>query len=95
MSLLNLFTKSTVTKTPTAKQDYVAYAQGAKSEYDSSYTDYVESVEALDKAIKIQEEHERINGYSHDPTAIISGEILKQDEGFNLYPPEENKEGSI
>jgi len=53
MSLLNLFTKSIATKTPTVKQDYVAYAQGANSEYDSTYTDYVESVEALDKAIRI------------------------------------------
>jgi hypothetical protein len=53
MSLLNLFTKNAITKNPTAKQDYIAYSQGAKSEYDSTYNDYVQSVEALDKAVRV------------------------------------------
>ena len=47
------FLKRLTTKNPTVKQDYIAYAQGAGNEYSSDYNDYLESVEALDKAIRI------------------------------------------
>lgn len=50
MSLVDFFKR---TKNPTVKQDYVAYAQGANSTYTSTFNNYVESVEALDKAIRV------------------------------------------
>lgn len=54
MSLFNLFTKAKVTtKLPTVKQDALAYTNGAQKTYDSIYDDYVASVEALDKAIRV------------------------------------------
>lgn len=54
MSLLNMFKKAEVTtKQPTAKQDAIAYANGGQKTYSDTYTDYVKSVEALDKAIRV------------------------------------------
>jgi len=55
MSILNLFKKApeVYTKVPTVKQDAIAYANGGKKTYTSTYNTYVESVEALDKAIRI------------------------------------------
>lgn len=54
MSLLNMFKKAeVVTKLPTVKQDAIAYSNGTQKTYDSIYDDYVSSVEALDKAIRI------------------------------------------
>lgn len=55
MSLLNMFRKApeVTTKQPTVKQDAIAYSNGGQKTYDNTYTDYVASVEALDKAIRV------------------------------------------
>jgi HK97 family phage portal protein len=49
MSIFNLFRTKAA---PTTKNDFVAYQQGAKSEYQSTYNDYAASVEAIDKVIR-------------------------------------------
>ena len=55
MSLFNMFKKAPVvaTKQPTAKQDAIAYANGGQKTYSSTYAEYVKTVEALDKAIRV------------------------------------------
>lgn len=54
MSLLNLFKAApkVAVKLPTTKEDAVAYANGAKATYSSTYNTYMESVESLDKAVR-------------------------------------------
>jgi HK97 family phage portal protein len=40
-------------KHPTVKNDYIAYTSGGKSTYTADYNTYLESVEALDRSIRI------------------------------------------
>jgi len=47
MGLFNYFKKS-----PTTANDFIAYSTGGKKTYSSTYTSYLESVEALDKAVR-------------------------------------------
>jgi len=53
MSIINAFKSVFVTKHPTVKQDSIAYTSGAGKTYLTNYNTYVQSVEALDKAIRI------------------------------------------
>lgn len=51
-----LFTKlfgSVRTKMPTVKEDQAAYASGGQKTYNADYNEYVESVESLDRAIRV------------------------------------------
>ncbi len=47
-SIKNLFTKH-----PTLKGDFAAYADGANKSFDSAYTEFVTSVETIDRIIRV------------------------------------------
>lgn len=47
------FIKNLFTKNPTIAQEYTAYAAGAKKEFDAVYNEYVQSVETVDKAVRV------------------------------------------
>lgn len=53
MGIIKNITNSLVVKHPTVKQDSIAYSNGANSTYNILYNNYVQSVESLDKAIRI------------------------------------------
>ena len=50
---MNFITKLFRSKTPTTKQDSIAYASGGNNTFDETYNNYLKSVETLDKAVRI------------------------------------------
>lgn len=52
MALFDMF-KKTTTKNPTIKEDAIAYSSGAGKTFTDTYNDYLNSVETLDKAVRI------------------------------------------
>lgn len=63
-------------KHPTSKGDFVAYANGANKSYDVAYTDYIKSVETIDRIIRL---HANI-------LSLAQPKILKKDAKGNLSP---------
>ena len=50
---MGLFTKLFSKKNPTIKEDAIAYASGGNNEFNSDYNAYLQSVETLDRAVRV------------------------------------------
>lgn len=50
---INSILESAAYKHPTIKGDYVSYSEGANNSFDSVYTEYIQSVETIDRVIRL------------------------------------------
>jgi len=64
------------TKIPTTKEDSIAYASGGRNTFDTLYNDYAESVETLDKVVRI----------FANVASMAKMQIMRQDAGGKLKP---------